>query len=264
MGESGQLEQLFLNICLNARDAFGSARSPDRKILICLDVFSVEEPPEPPLNQVRVRISDNGPGLTKGVRDRVFEPFFTTKEVGKGTGLGLATAYAIASDHGGRLSCESVVGEGTTFSFLMPMTSEPVVEQVRTVDAQVRGGSETILVIDDERLVRKTMRSVLEPAGYRVLDAADGIAGFELFQREGSGIDLVLLDLSMPGIPGDAVLASMLRERPDAHVVLFTGHRPDVVPEGARAVLQKPIPMDELLRVVRDICDGSESSYRSA
>ncbi|HEX7670972.1 MAG TPA: PAS domain-containing protein [Polyangiaceae bacterium] len=264
MGEAGQLEQLLLNICLNARDAFGAARSPGRRMLLELSVISVELPPDPPQDQVSVRISDNGPGMTETVRARVFEPFFTTKEVGKGTGLGLATAYAIASDHGGRLSCESVVGEGTTFTLLLPATSEPAVERVRTIDALVRGGNETILVIDDERLVRKTVRSVLEPAGYRVLDAADGIAGFELFQREGRGIDLVLLDLSMPGIPGDTVLANMLRERPDARVVLFTGHRPDVVPEGARAILQKPFPMDALLRVVRDICDGPTAAYRLA
>jgi two-component system cell cycle sensor histidine kinase/response regulator CckA len=225
----------------------------DRRIRIELDVLRAGSAAGGE-SHVRTRISDNGPGMTEAVRARVFEPFFTTKEVGRGSGLGLATAYAIAADYGGRLSCVSTLGEGTTFTLLLPSASE-FGGEVASKSAQVRGGTETILVIDDERLVRKAVRSVLEPAGYRVLDASDGIAGFELFQREREHIDLVLLDLSMPGIPGDTVLARMLKDSPNLRIVLFTGYRPDALPVGAKAVLEKPVQIDELLTVVREVCD---------
>jgi CheY-like chemotaxis protein len=194
--------------------------------------------------------------MSEGVRSRVFEPFFTTKDVGRGSGLGLATAYAIATDHGGTLSCESVPGEGTTFTLTIPAALD-VAPQVTFPPRRHTGGKETILVVDDERMVRKTVRSVLEPEGYRVLEATDGMEAFETFQRERGSVNLVLLDLSMPGIPGDAVLKSILRERPNARVVLFTGHEPETLPIGAAAMLQKPVQIDELLRVVRSVCDDT-------
>jgi CheY-like chemotaxis protein len=256
LGEGGQIEQIFLNVFLNARDAFDSAHSSERVIRTHIDVVERARAGTAPLPCVRVRISDTGPGMSDAVRSRVFEPFFTTKDVGRGSGLGLATAYAIATDHGGMLSCESVVGEGTTFTLTIPAVLE--LEQEPTISPRgYRGGRETILVVDDERMVRKTVRSVLEPEGYRVLEATDGIEAFETFQRERGSVDLVLLDLSMPGIPGDAVLKSILRERPNARVVLFTGREPETLPIGATAMLQKPVKIDELLRVVRSVCDES-------
>jgi CheY-like chemotaxis protein len=189
------------------------------------------------------------------VRARIFEPFFTTKEVGRGTGLGLATAYAIASDHGGRLLCESLPAVGTTFTVLLPATTE-VVRKSGVQPRRHRGGTETVLVIDDERLVRNAVRGVLEPMGYTVREAPDGESGLALFQRERDRIDVVLLDVSMPGVRGETVFANIRVEAPHAKVILFAGYRPPQAPEGAAGMLQKPFELEDLLRVVREVCDG--------
>jgi CheY-like chemotaxis protein len=256
IGEAGALEQMLLNILLNARDALESVPKPDRAIRIGLGFLRSADAAGRVTDWVRVRISDNGSGMTEEVRGRIFEPFFTTKGVGMGSGLGLATAYAIVTDHGGRLSCESRIGVGTTFSVLLPATRD-LPQPASIPERRNWAGKETILVIDDERLVRRAVRSVLEPHGYEVREAADGSSGLEVFQRERARIDLVLLDLSMPGIPGEAVLSTLLREQPTTRVVLFTGYQPPTTPRGAAAVLQKPFELEELLRVVRAVCDGA-------
>src|SRR5262249_2354800 len=154
--------------CLNARDAVEEGERAGRRIAVELDAITTANAGGVSTPALRVRISDNGVGMTAGVRARIFEPFFTTKEVGRGSGLGLATAYAIVSEHGGTLTCESVPGEGTTFTLVLPALADAVYESV-SPPPSVRGGTETILVVDDERMVRKVVRSVLEPAGYRVL-----------------------------------------------------------------------------------------------
>lgn len=255
-GDAGQLEQVFLNICLNARDALESSGKKGRRIRIELDSVSGQgEGEHAPRDHVRVRISDNGSGMPDEVRARIFEPFFTTKEVGRGTGLGLATAYAIASDHGGRLLCESLPAVGTTFTVLLPATTE-VVRKSGVQPRRHRGGTETVLVIDDERLVRNAVRGVLEPMGYTVREAPDGESGLALFQRERDRIDVVLLDVSMPGVRGETVFANIRVEAPHAKVILFAGYRPPQAPEGAAGMLQKPFELEDLLRVVREVCDG--------
>src|SRR6185436_6423515 len=133
LGEAGQIEQILLNIYLNARDAFESAQGSARIIRTEIDVAPASRGGLVPA-QVRVRISDTGPGMVEAVRTRVFEPFFPTKDVGRGSGLGLATAYAIAADHGGTLSCESIPGQGTTFTLTVPAASDamPIAERAAT------------------------------------------------------------------------------------------------------------------------------------
>jgi two-component system cell cycle sensor histidine kinase/response regulator CckA len=254
-GDAGQLEQVFLNICLNARDALEASGKKERRIRIELDGVSGRDEDRASPDFVRVRISDNGSGMPDEVRARIFEPFFTTKEVGRGTGLGLATAYAIASDHGGSLLCDSQPAMGTTFTVLLPATAE-VVGDSAVHPKRHRGGTETVLVIDDERLVRSAVRGILEPMGYTVCEAPDGESGLAFFQRERDRIDVVLLDVSMPGVRGETVFANIRVEAPQAKVVLFTGHRPPQAPEGAASVLQKPFELEELLRIVREVCDG--------
>jgi signal transduction histidine kinase/CheY-like chemotaxis protein len=265
IGEGGRLEQVFLNICLNARDALESSGRKERGIRIELDTAAdgANAVARAARDWVRVRISDNGTGMPEDVRARIFEPFFTTKEVGRGTGLGLATAYAIVRDHGGRLSCDSRFGVGTTFTILLPSSGE-IVASSGVVSETHPGGTETVLVIDDERLVRSAVRGVLEPMGYTVREAPDGESGFELFQRERDHIDLILLDMSMPGVGGKTLLANIRAEAPAAKVVLFTGYRPPTAPEGAARMLQKPFELEELLCVVREVCDASRDPARAA
>jgi CheY-like chemotaxis protein len=252
-GEGGQLEQVFLNVCLNARDALEAAGKKERCIRIELDVVAGERE-QNASDWVRIRLTDNGTGMTDDVRGRIFEPFFTTKEVGRGTGLGLATAYAIVSDHAGRLLCESTLGVGTTFTVLLPVSRETVAES-GVAPRRERGGTETVLVIDDERLVRNAVRGILEPMGYTVREAPDAQRAMALFQLERDRIDLILLDASMPGTGGETLFANVLVEAPAAKIVLFTGYRPQQTPPGAASVLEKPFEVEELLRVVRRVCD---------
>ena len=247
-GSGTQLEQVLLNLCLNCRDAFDIGKTPAPRITISMEGTRSEF--------VRVRVTDNGPGMDEATRARVFEPFFTTKSNGRGTGLGLASAYAIVADHGGIIRCESVSGEGTSFEIELPRSGSapntPVVP--RRIDAG--GGTETLLLIDDEELVRRALRNVLESAGYRVLEAACGTDGLALFQRERERIALVLLDRSMPEMSGETVLRRLLELEVQAPVMFVTGHQGGIDEgSGAVRVLPKPVDRETLLLAVREVID---------
>jgi PAS domain S-box-containing protein len=253
IGETGQLEQVFMNICLNARDALEAVQRADRAIRVAIDLAPAQRGDA--AEWLRVRIEDNGTGMPAEVRTRVFEPFFTTKEVGHGSGLGLATAYSIVRDHGGQILCESTPGVGTTFTVFLPAIQAPAAASSAPKPAP-RGGTETILIIDDEELVRSAVRSVLEREGYAVLEAADGAEGLQALRREREKIAITLLDFSMPGMRGEDVLREILKEDPKARVVAFTGYPPANAPPGLLSILEKPVELDALLRVVRDLCDA--------
>jgi two-component system, cell cycle sensor histidine kinase and response regulator CckA len=246
-GNAGQIEQVLLNICLNARDALESARTPKPRIAIHI------EPARP--DEVRIRISDNGPGIPDEIRARVFEPFFTTKEVGRGTGLGLAMAYSIIADHRGRIDCETLPGQGAQFEIVLPVSA---VEYLEDTDSGgiVRGGSETVLLIDDDTSVRRALREILSRSGYSVIEAGDGESGAALFEREQLRVDLVVLDRSMPRLSGDGVLERIEALDTGVPVILLSGH-PGATGGGGRsaAVLSKPTDRTTLLRTVREVLD---------
>ena len=244
---AGQIEQVLLNICLNARDALESARTPSPHIVIGIRPGRADE--------VHVRVADNGPGMEEAVRFRVFEPFFTTKEIGRGTGLGLAMAYSIIADHGGRIECESHLGQGTSFEIVLPAASEELPASADS-GAVVRGGSETILLIDDDAAVRRGVREILVRGGYAVFEANDGPTGLELFERERLRIDLIMLDRSMPELPGEVVLERLGALEAAVPIVLLSGH-PGATGGGGRtaAVLAKPTDRATLLRTVREVLD---------
>jgi two-component system, cell cycle sensor histidine kinase and response regulator CckA len=193
--------------------------------------------------------------MDEETRRRVFEPFFTTKEVGRGTGLGLATTYAIVTDHDGAIECASTLGVGTTFTLTFPATQPVERDDERARSAPgAGGGSERVLVVDDEALVRATVARTLRGAGYEVLEAADGEAALGVLSAEGDAIDLVLLDESMPKLSGRGVLERMRARRVDVPVIAWTAHVG--VMEGVRAVLNKPVTSATLLRAVRQVLDG--------
>jgi two-component system cell cycle sensor histidine kinase/response regulator CckA len=254
--DSGQLEQVLLNIALNARDAL--EENDTEAPAITFEVGSAQ----PGVNhahhtvyedaragEVWIKIKDNGGGMSDEVRARVFEPFFTTKEIGRGTGLGLATAYGIVTDHGGSILCESELGAGSTFVVRLP--AQP---SAGSPSQQPRAANHTILVIEDEDLVRRTTAAVLAAGGYGVLEAESGEEGLRVFEREAASISLVLLDWSMPHMSGARVLSELLRIAPDVRVVLFSGQHPDsVLPRNVRAIIQKPSPVDLVLRTLRGV-----------
>jgi PAS domain S-box-containing protein len=247
VGDGGQIEQALLNVLINARDAVqASPETRPRTIRVRVDGAD---------GRVAVRVEDNGVGMDAVTRRHVFEPFFTTKEIGRGTGLGLATTYAIVEDHGGTIECASALGAGTTFTLTFPAAPETERGHERTGAAPgVAGGSERVLVVDDEALVRRAVALTLQEAGYEVVEAEDGEAALRILTAEGNGIDLVLLDESMPKLSGRGVLAAMKEKGIRVPVIGWTAHVG--VLEGVRAVLNKPVTSAALLRAVREVLDG--------
>ncbi len=245
--DSGQIEQVLLNLLLNARDACLNGAHKAGRVEITIDREA-----GPDGEQVVLIISDDGVGMPDDVRRRVFEPFFTTKGVGKGTGLGLATSYAIIRDHGGTIECDSAPKKGTTFTIRLPAADleAPRIDEVEERPPPSRG-SERVLVVDDEDLVRRVVADMLQHAGYDVVSAADG--GEALEKLEELGFALMVLDLRMPGLSGEDVLRRAREISPRTRVVCFSGT--DVEVEGADAILPKPVGAEELLETVRTALD---------
>ncbi len=262
-GDVGQLEQVLLNLCLNARDALMEAEREAWYVRIAVDTCVVRTEDLPRNMDLavgvygRVQVEDNGAGMDEATQERIFEPFFTTKEVDQGSGLGLATVYAIVRDHGGWVECESEVGVGTTVSIYLPtLRQQGVIEPSQPEQTPVQRGTETILVIDDEPMVRQFLCSFLDQCGYGALEAADGLEGLEVLRRE--EVDLVLLDLSMPRMPGREVLERIQAEFPHVRVIIFTGYATRMEEfAGAHGVLQKPLPPKAVTNKVREVLDGS-------
>lgn len=250
LAHAGQIEQVLLNVCLNARDALEQVQRPDPRIVIYID--------QGPSGMVRIRVADNGPGMTEATRSRVFEPFFTTKPVGRGTGLGLASAYAIIAEHRGRIDCHSRVGQGTTFEIELPVAALPRAEAERRESVLAGGGTETVLIVDDEALVRRAVRGILERAGYRVLDASGGAEGLAALARE-PNVDVLILDRSMPGMSGDEVLTNLAALGNRVPVILLSGMPgPPLSLDRRSVVLVKPPNPASLLGALRQLLDAAK------
>ncbi|MBI4471691.1 MAG: response regulator, partial [Acidobacteria bacterium] len=203
-------------------------------------------------------VSDTGQGIAPENLDKIFDPFFTTKAPGKGTGLGLSTVAAIVKSHGGFLRVNSIVGAGTTFEVQLPaLTAGVKGEEDLNADDTALGNGELILVVDDEAALRDLIRTILENYGYRVLAAADGVEGVEMYSRNRDSVRLVLTDLDMPRLGGAEMIRHLQEINADVRVISVTGliegsafgH---VVRGPVRAVLQKPFTPQTLLKSVRN------------
>jgi CheY-like chemotaxis protein len=202
--------------------------------------------------------------MGKETLEHIFDPFYTTKEVGKGTGLGLAIVYGIIKNHEGYITCYSRLEIGTTFRIYLP-TIEPETVPVNVFmasepEGDVRGGNETILLVDDEEFIRELGVDVLGRAGYTVLTASNGEDALELYQKERARIDLVILDLIMPGMGGSKCLEELLKMDPDTRVLIASGYSPDgptkgALDTGAKGFVSKPYDTSQLLQLVRKILD---------
>ncbi len=255
-----QVEQVIMNLALNAKDAM-----PEGGVLtvrtrnLWLGAQSGPSIPAdlPPGRYVRASLSDTGHGMPAHVLEHVFEPFFTTKEVGQGTGLGLSSVYGIVKGHGGAVVCDSAPGQGTVFHVFLPAAAEeepPAEAATGPGDTEPRGGG-TVLVVDDDESVREVCQEVLGRAGYVVITAPDGETALEVYREQGDGIDVVVLDVNMPGMGGARCLEELLRQDPDARVVVATGYLDTGSPEdpcgkGACEVLRKPYRVIDLVRAV--------------
>jgi CheY-like chemotaxis protein len=260
VADPGQLEQVLVNLCTNARDAMpggGTVRisaeelSADRAAALRL-------PGEG--RQIRVQVSDTGQGMSPQVLEKVFEPFFTTKEPGKGTGLGLAIVYGIVRQHGGQVSLSSEPGRGTTVTLDLPAHEGPAQREPPSIPGSAPRGRETVLLAEDEPLVREAMRRTLAGAGYVVVEAVDGEDALARFRETPGDIDLCLLDVVMPRRNGKDAADAIARLRPGVPILLASGYAADVLKDrghhpGGAELIAKPILPAQLLERVRRLLD---------
>jgi two-component system cell cycle sensor histidine kinase/response regulator CckA len=260
-----QIEQILLNIGSNAADAMPNG---GRLILETRNVSLDEEfcrshLGAKPGNYVLLTVEDTGQGMDLETVQHIFEPFFTTKEIGKGTGLGLASVYGIVKSHGGYILCESEVGQGTIFKIYLPAVQEMGAQVGMVVEeAPLEGGSETILVVDDEASITELAVQILQRHGYQVFAADCGEAALETFQTRKGEIDLVILDLGMPGMGGLNCLRGLIQFDGSARVLIASGYSvngsvQDCLESGAAGYIGKPYRLKDLLAKVRRVLDGA-------
>jgi signal transduction histidine kinase/ActR/RegA family two-component response regulator len=270
--DAGQIQQVIMNLSLNARDAMpegGRLLFATRNTMLDED-FARKHPGAVPGEHVMLSVTDTGMGMDAETRQRIFDPFFTTKEIGKGTGLGLAVAYGIVISHHGYIRCHSELGKGTTFDVFLPASAQPRDEAGAPApevnDREIRGGSETILIVDDDAHIQRWQATILSREGYSMVTASTGEEG--LLRYAESAPDLVILDLNMPGMGGIQFLHELLCIDPEADVIIASGytgdllHR-DLLDRGARAVVPKPFTAEMLLRKTREVLDGREEPKAS-
>jgi CheY-like chemotaxis protein len=215
-----------------------------------------------------LRVSDNGEGISPDLLSRIFEPFFTTKDIGQGTGLGLATVYAIVKRYDGLIDVETKIGSGSTFTIYLPPSEVTLAAAVALPAAKTAAGQgELILIAEDEPLVRELAVQLLERAGYRVLAAHDGAHALQLFAEHGHDVQLVVLDLMMPNGDGRAVRRSIRERRPEVPILFATGYADrDRLGRLQEAItdplIEKPYDPSTLLTAVRTILDGSAAPPR--
>ncbi|HLJ15288.1 MAG TPA: response regulator [Bryobacteraceae bacterium] len=268
LADPSQVDQILMNLCLNARDAM-----PDggRLLLETRNVTITEEYCQTvtyalPGDYVMLSVSDTGVGMNAETIEQIFEPFFTTKEPGKGTGLGLATVYGIVKQHGGFLNVESEPGKGTTFQIYLPASSGMAETRETQNDQPARKGSETILLAEDHDGLRQSAQEMLQGLGYRVLLAANGLDAVQLFKANSRSIDLVILDVVMPGQSGPDTYSQLISMRPDLKVIFTTGYTTEVaslaslIDHGA-GFLQKPYGQRSIGLKVRELLDRAPSSH---
>ncbi len=264
-GDPSQIGQVIMNLAVNARDVMpdgGSLTIKTKNINIANNTrhqnnFSVEAG-----DYVLMSISDTGPGMDKEVLEHIFEPFFTTKAVGKGTGLGLSVVYGIVKNHGGYIICESETNKGTTFNIYLPalkLDSKKTMPEKASKD-ELPTGNETILLVDDEKSIRETNQDILKQFGYNTITAENGEDAIEIFTNRQEDIDLVLLDLIMPGMGGNKCLLELTNIKPGIKVIITSGYTASVTIQdtlncGAAGFISKPMQLPTLVKEVRRVLD---------
>ena len=251
--DPSQMHQVLMNICVNARDAMPHGG----RLTIALEHLTRDGK-----EFVCLAVGDTGMGMDAETRRRMFEPFFTTKELGKGTGLGLAVVYGVVTQHGGALTVDSEPGRGARFVIELPRSTQipEVVNPPACRPAPEKSAGETVLVVDDDEVVRQVACSILTQVGYVVLEAEDGARAVSIYQQERNCIAAVLLDLTMPKRSGVEVLADLRRIDPAVRVIICSGYSVeaqgfDLAQLGATGFLQKPYSLDEMARAIRQAID---------
>lgn len=266
--DQGQIEQVLINLCLNAKDVM-----PDGgKLVIGTKYIEFSSKTSLPFNSKKnipfgnymlLWVEDTGTGMDSVTLDRIFDPFFTTKSIGKGTGLGLSVIYGIIESHVGFIECESAEGKGTRFNILLPSTNEkPLLKDSPEETVSLPGGKETILIADDEKSVSLLTRKMLENLGYKVISVESGEAAVEIYKESAENIDLVVLDIGMPGIGGKKAIEELLKTDPWIKIIVASGYSADgqikdTLGMGVRDYIVKPYTQADLSKVVRKVLDSA-------
>ncbi len=260
LADHNQLQQIILNLCVNARDAM-----PNGGIITIATSVHVGDglrgqESVKGRRYASLRVNDTGTGMSPEIRARIFEPFFTTKQGNQGTGLGLAVVYGIVVGHHGFIDVESVLGSGSTFNVFLPLAEDAVAAALPPPSLEFPGGTETLLIVDDEEPLRDLLSRALSRKGYQVVTASNGPGAIDLISDTTRAFDAVLLDLNMPGANGIQVLKVIRLCRPQAKVLVVSGHITSEVRAEFRALgqddwMQKPYALDDVGRRLRTLLD---------
>lgn len=261
--DAGQIEQVLINLVTNARDAMpeGGTLSITTCAATIDDEFGKIHGYGEPGDYAILVVADSGTGMEESVRQRIFDPFFSTKEVGKGTGLGLSVCYGIIKQHGGYINCYSEPGSGTTFRIYLPLVHGNTEQAVAGTIVPLEGGTETILLAEDEATVRELTSKILREFGYTVIEACDGAEAVTRFREDGARIDLCLFDVIMPQKKGWEALAEIRGIRPEVKALFMSGYQPDFdrlqdMTQSDAGFIAKPVVPRDLLRKIREILDS--------
>jgi len=265
VADPGQIEQILVNLVVNARDAMpqGGTISIETRNTELDENYTSEHAPVVTGRYVMLAVGDTGVGMTRETREHAFDPFFTTKDAGKGTGLGLATVYGIVKQSGGYVWIYSEPGKGTTLKLYFPEVSAAAAfktEEYKVTAKEATRGSETILLVEDEEAVRGLTSRILEKQGYRVIVAQHGREAMDIATKEEGRIDLVLTDIVMPGMNGRGLVERLAGIRPRIKSLYMSGYTDDDIIrrgfiEPSKSFLQKPFTSDALLQTVRKVLD---------
>jgi signal transduction histidine kinase/ActR/RegA family two-component response regulator len=267
--DSTQVEQVVVNLVVNARDAMpGGGRVTIRTRNVDVTQSNAGAHPEmAPGSYVQLTVADSGRGMDEDTRVRAFDPFFTTKPVGQGTGLGLSTAYGVISQSGGCIYLDSTPGQGTSVRIYLPRAFGTVTAAQPASTAPLERGAETVLLVEDEEGLRQLLKTVLEGAGYRVLEAGNGRLALDLSGAHAGPIDILVSDVVMPGMSGRELVERIAPLRPEARVLLISGYTQTAgfehtIAKAGAAFLQKPFTPDVFLTKVREVLTTGRAAGR--
>jgi len=258
--DSGQIEQALLNLYVNAWQAMSAGGDLYLKTRnVMLDSSFVKPYKVEPGKYVEISVSDTGVGIDRETRERIFEPFFTTKEMGRGTGLGLASVYGIIKSHGGYIDVSSEKEKGTTFTLYLPASEKEAVPE-KAVPAKMYKGTGTILLIDDEKMILDVGCELLEELGYTVLSALSGREALDIFRKNSDKIDLIIMDMIMPGMGGGETFDRIRNINPNVKVLLSSGYSVNgqatkILRRGCNGFIQKPFNLNQLAEKIGNIME---------
>jgi CheY-like chemotaxis protein/two-component sensor histidine kinase len=265
--DPAQIQQVIMNLAVNARDAMprgGTLTIETENTSLDADYCKTHLEAQEG-NYVMVTVSDTGVGMDRNTAKHIFDPFFTTKDPGQGTGLGLAIVYGVIKNHGGNILCYSEPGMGTTFRIYLPVAAGESAVSEEEDPSQLPGGSETILLVDDEEAILSNGEALLSNYGYNAIIANNGKQALEIYRERWEEISLVLLDLIMPRMDGKTLMEEILKINPKARVIIASGYAANGIMEealeaGAMASLRKPFESAKMLKLVRAALDEEDLS----